>query len=78
MSWIEKDNQLTQTFTFKDFKDAWAFMSKVALLAEKMGHHPNWLNVYNKVEIKLFTHDSGNIITDLDRKLAAEIDLLLN
>ena len=53
MSWIEKDNQLTQNFTFKDFKDAWAFMSKVALLAEKMGHHPNWSNVYNKVEIKL-------------------------
>jgi 4a-hydroxytetrahydrobiopterin dehydratase len=78
MSWIEKDNQLTQTFTFKDFKDAWAFMSKVALLAEKMGHHPNWSNVYNKVEIKLFTHDAGNIITDLDRKMAAEIELLLN
>ena len=78
MSWIEKDNQLNQTFTFKDFKDAWAFMSKVALLAEKMGHHPNWSNVYNKVEISLFTHDAGNKITALDRKLAAEIDLLFN
>ena len=78
MSWIEKDNQLTQNFTFKDFKDAWAFMSKVALLAEKMGHHPNWSNVYNKVEIKLFTHDAGNKITDLDRKLAAEIDQFFN
>lgn len=77
MSWIENENELTQTFAFKDFKEAWGFMSKVALVAEKMGHHPNWSNVYNKVTITLFTHDSGNIVTDLDRKLAAEIDKLV-
>ena len=78
MSWIENENELTQTFAFKDFKEAWGFMSKVALVAEKMGHHPNWSNVYNKVTIKLSTHDSGDIVTDLDRKLAAEIDKLVS
>ncbi len=74
MNWIEKNNELVQEFTFKDFIEAWGFMNKVALVAEKMGHHPNWSNVYNKVTIKLFTHDVGNTVTDLDRKLAAEID----
>lgn len=78
MSWIENKNELTQTFAFKDFKEAWGFMSKVALVAEKMGHHPNWSNVYNKVTIKLSTHDAGDIVTDLDRKLAAEIDKLVS
>jgi 4a-hydroxytetrahydrobiopterin dehydratase len=78
MSWIENENELTQTFAFKDFKEAWGFMSKVALVAEKMGHHPNWSNVYNKVTIKLSTHDTGDIVTDLDRKLAAEIDKLVS
>ncbi|TKC00598.1 4a-hydroxytetrahydrobiopterin dehydratase [Pedobacter cryophilus] len=77
MSWIVEDNQLTQTFTFKNFKEAWGFMSKVALVAEKMDHHPNWSNVYNKVTIKLSTHDAGDIVTDLDHKLAAEIDKLV-
>ncbi|MEO6728488.1 MAG: 4a-hydroxytetrahydrobiopterin dehydratase [Candidatus Dojkabacteria bacterium] len=77
MSWIEKDNQLTNTFTFKDFVEAWAFMNKVALKAEKMDHHPEWSNVYNKVIIKLSTHDAGNKVTDLDRKLASEIDKLI-
>jgi 4a-hydroxytetrahydrobiopterin dehydratase len=77
MSWIIKDNQLTQTFTFKNFKEAWGFMSKVALVAEKMDHHPNWSNEYNKVTIKLSTHDAGDIVTDLDHKLAAEIDKLV-
>jgi 4a-hydroxytetrahydrobiopterin dehydratase len=77
MSWIEKNNELTQTFTFKDFKQAWGFMSKVALVAEKMGHHPNWSNVYNKVTISLTSHDAGDIVTDLDRNLAAEIDKLV-
>jgi 4a-hydroxytetrahydrobiopterin dehydratase len=77
MSWIVKDNQLTQTFTFKNFKEAWGFMSKVALVAEKMDHHPNWSNEYNKVTFKLSTHDAGDIVTDLDHKLAAEIDKLV-
>jgi 4a-hydroxytetrahydrobiopterin dehydratase len=77
MSWIEDNNKLTQTFTFKDFKEAWAFMSKVALIVDKADHHPNWSNVYNKVTIELFTHDKGNTITEKDRKLAAEIDDLV-
>ena len=77
MSWKEENNKLIQTFTFKDFKQAWAFMSKVALAAEKADHHPNWSNVYNKVTIELFTHDKGNTVTEKDRKLAAEIDDLV-
>nr|MBC7612317.1 4a-hydroxytetrahydrobiopterin dehydratase [Pseudopedobacter sp.] len=77
MSWKEENHELTQTFTFKNFIEAWSFMNKVALIAEKMDHHPNWSNVYNKVEIKLSTHDAGNKITDKDRKLAAEIDKLV-
>lgn len=77
MSWKEENHELTQTFTFKNFIEAWAFMNKVALIAEKMDHHPNWSNVYNKVEIKLSTHDAGNKITDKDRKLGAEIDKLV-
>jgi 4a-hydroxytetrahydrobiopterin dehydratase len=77
MSWKEENHQLTKTFTFKNFIEAWAFMSKVALIAEKMSHHPNWSNVYNKVEINLSTHDEGNKVTEKDRKLAAEIDKLV-
>jgi 4a-hydroxytetrahydrobiopterin dehydratase len=75
--WEEKKNQLYRSFEFKDFKDAFAFMTKVALIAEKMDHHPNWTNVYNKVEIYLSTHDAGDVITDKDHKLAKAIDGLL-
>jgi 4a-hydroxytetrahydrobiopterin dehydratase len=74
MNWIEKDNKLVKDFQFEDFITAFAFMTKVAFVAEKMGHHPEWSNVYNKVSIKLNTHDAGNIVTDLDRELAAKID----
>jgi 4a-hydroxytetrahydrobiopterin dehydratase len=52
-------------------------MTKVALISEKMNHHPNWTNDYNTVQITLFTHDLNNVVTDKDRKLAAEIDKLL-
>lgn len=76
--WKEKDNQLKRTFEFKNFVEAFGFMSQVALLAEKMDHHPNWSNVYNQVTIELSTHDAGNIVTDRDRKLAAAIDELLD
>ncbi len=76
--WKEEDNKLTRTFEFSNFVDAFGFMSKVALLAEKMDHHPNWSNVYNQVTIALSTHDQGNIVTDKDRKLAAAIDQLLD
>jgi 4a-hydroxytetrahydrobiopterin dehydratase len=74
--WKEIDNYLVKEFEFKNFVDAWAFMNKVALIAEKQKHHPEWTNVYNKVMIKLQTHDEGNIITEKDRKLAKSIDEL--
>lgn len=74
--WKEENNKLTQTFEFKDFTEAFAFMTRVAFLAEAHGHHPNWSNVYNKVEIELTTHDQGNTITDKDRKLAKAIEEL--
>ena len=74
--WEEKDNKLVRKFEFNDFVEAFGFMTKVAIHAEKMNHHPNWSNVYNTVEIELTTHDEGNTITDKDRKLAAKIDEL--
>jgi 4a-hydroxytetrahydrobiopterin dehydratase len=81
MDWNEQtstegNTALVKDFSFKDFVSAWGFMNKVALLAEKMDHHPDWSNVYNKVSIRLSTHDAGNKITDKDRKLAEEIDKL--
>jgi len=76
-AWVEKDNTLYNKFEFKDFSQAFAFMTRVALAAEKMDHHPLWTNVYNKVEIWLNTHDAGDIITDKDRELANKIDALL-
>lgn len=75
--WNEENNSLKKAFKFKDFKEAFAFMTKVALIAEKMDHHPNWSNVYNTVSIELSTHDAGNKVTDLDRKLAKAIDELI-
>ena len=77
MNWKEENDSLNQTFEFKDFIEAFGFMTRVALIAEKMNHHPSWHNVYNTVSISLSTHDAGDIITDKDRKLAAEIDKLL-
>ncbi len=74
--WTEKDNKLTKTFEFSDFTEAFAFMCRVAFLAEAHGHHPNWSNVYNKVTIALTTHDKGNTVTEKDRKLAEAIDEL--
>ena len=75
--WKEENNKLKQSFEFENFVEAFGFMSKVALVAEKMSHHPEWKNVYNKVEITLTTHDEGNTITEKDRKLAKAIDQLL-
>jgi len=72
--WTEENNKLTAKFTFVDFKEAFGFMSSVALAAEKADHHPNWSNVYNQVNIELCTHDAGNIVTDKDRDLAKTID----
>lgn len=76
--WTEKNGQLHQIFEFKDFSEAFAFMTRVALLAETQGHHPEWSNVWNKVEINLCTHDQGNKITEKDRELAAKIDKLMS
>jgi 4a-hydroxytetrahydrobiopterin dehydratase len=75
--WKEEDNKLKKIFQFKDFSEAFSFMTRVAFLAEKMDHHPNWSNVYNKVEIELSTHDAGNKVTEKDRKLSAAIDALI-
>lgn len=75
--WTEKNNCLKKSFEFKDFIEAWSFMSKVALISEKMNHHPNWKNVYNRVDIELTTHDKNNSITEKDRELAKKIDALL-
>ncbi|MFW5707954.1 MAG: 4a-hydroxytetrahydrobiopterin dehydratase [Bacteroidota bacterium] len=74
--WKEENNQLVKHFEFKDFNQAFAFMTRVAIAAEKMNHHPEWTNVYNKVTIRLSTHDAGNIVTEKDRNLAAKIDEL--
>jgi 4a-hydroxytetrahydrobiopterin dehydratase len=75
--WEEKNDSLYRKFEFKDFSAAFAFMTRVALAAEKMDHHPKWTNVYNTVEIWLSTHDAGNTVTERDRKLAKKIDGLL-
>lgn len=75
--WQEKDSKLYRAFEFKDFSDAFSFMCRVALLAEKSNHHPTWKNTWNKVEIWLSTHDAGDIVTDKDRKLAKGIDALV-
>lgn len=75
--WQEQNNSLVQEFVFKDFKEAFVFITKVAGLAEEMDHHPTWTNTYNKVMIKLCTHDQGDIITEKDRLMAEEIDKLI-
>lgn len=75
--WTEANNQLHRQFVFQNFSEAFAFMTRVAIEAEKANHHPLWTNVYNKVDIWLSTHDAGDIVTDKDHKLAAAIDALL-
>ena len=72
--WEEQDNSLHKKFIFKDFSEAFSFMTRVALAAEKMDHHPKWTNTYNSVEIWLSTHDAGDIVTAKDRELATKID----
>lgn len=75
--WEEKDNKLYKKFEFKNFSEAFAFMTRVALEAEKMDHHPFWSNVWNTVEIWLNTHSAGNIVTEKDRTLSKKIDSLI-
>ena len=76
--WKEENNKLYRKFQFADFNEAFGFMTRVALEAEKMNHHPLWTNVWNTVEIWLSTHDAGDIVTDKDRKLSKKIDSLLS
>lgn len=74
--WQQEHNRLYRKFTFKDFSTAFSFMTRVALVAEKMDHHPLWTNVYNTVEIWLSTHDAGDVVTEKDRALAKAIDAI--
>ena len=74
--WTEQHNRLVKMFQFKDFVKAFEFMKQVALVADKMDHHPTWTNSYNKVYIELNTHSEGGNITDKDRQLASAIDTI--
>ena len=76
-SWIIYNEAIRKEFKFNNFIDAFSFISKVALISEKMDHHPNWQNTYNKVTIELTTHDKGGITTN-DIKLAEDIDKLMD
>lgn len=74
-SFHEADRELIEsTFTFDNFSQAWAFMSRVALLCEKLNHHPEWTNAYNEVKIRLTTHESGSTVSQLDIHMAKHID----
>ena len=73
--WRLEQQKLSRSILFKDFNEAFGFMSRVALLAEAMNHHPEWFNVWNRVDIQLTTHDAGGI-SALDFELAAKIDAL--
>ena len=75
--WKEENNSLYRKFKFNDFSQAFAFMTRVALEAEKMNHHPRWTNTWNTVEIWLNPHDKGDIVTEKDRSLAQKIDKLV-
>ena len=77
MDWKQSNNSLEKEFKFGDFTEAFGFMTKVALIAEKMDHHPTWTNTYNTVRISLSTHDAGNTVTEKDHKLARAIDELM-
>jgi 4a-hydroxytetrahydrobiopterin dehydratase len=74
--WTKKNNALNRVFKFKNFTQAFAFMTEVAFAAEKQNHHPNWSNVWNTVDIQLNTHDAGGIVTEKDHALAAAIDVI--
>ena len=76
-NWEETDGALSREFSFGSFTEAFAFMTRVAFVAESMNHHPEWSNVYDWVTVRLTTHDEGNVVTDLDRAMAAEIDAIV-
>lgn len=75
--WTETDNKLYRKFKFRNFSEAFAFMTRVAIEAEKADHHPTWKNTYNELEIWLNTHSEGNIVTQKDHDLSKKIDALL-
>jgi 4a-hydroxytetrahydrobiopterin dehydratase len=75
--WQHTSNKLYKKFQFANFSEAFAFMTRVAIEAEKANHHPLWTNVWNTVEIWLSTHDAGDVVTDKDHQLAKAIDALL-
>ncbi|KAB2914200.1 MAG: pterin-4-alpha-carbinolamine dehydratase [Bacteroidetes bacterium] len=74
MEWREENNRLVKTYVFPSFANAMAWMIKASFAIEKLNHHPEWTNVYNKVHVVLTTHDAGNTITEKDRKLAIVLD----
>jgi 4a-hydroxytetrahydrobiopterin dehydratase len=74
--WHQHSDSLYRKFEFRDFSEAFAFMTRVALAAEKMNHHPRWTNTWNTVEIWLNTHDAGDVVTEKDHALAKEIDVI--
>lgn len=76
--WTEQHNRLIKLFEFKDFKQAFEFMKQVAVIADKMDHHPYWTNCYNKVYLELNTHSAGGIVTEKDNQLAKAIDTIAN
>ncbi|MFM8867662.1 MAG: 4a-hydroxytetrahydrobiopterin dehydratase [Ilumatobacteraceae bacterium] len=78
LGWDERVDGLHRRFEFEDFAEAWSFMSKVAELAEKQDHHPDWSNSYNVVEITLCSHDAGRTVTKRDHRLAASINDIID
>ena len=74
--WEEKNNKLYKKIEFKDFSEAFSFMTRVAITTKKMDHHPKWTNEYNKLEIWLSSHDAGDVVTEKDKKLSKIIDAL--
>ena len=72
---VKDRDAITKTFVFRDFNEAFGFMTRAALVAEKLDHHPEWFNVYKTVEVTLSTHDAGGV-TELDVKLAEAMDRL--
>jgi 4a-hydroxytetrahydrobiopterin dehydratase len=76
--WIEKENRLEKTFTFKSFSEAMSWMVRASYFIEKADHHPVWTNTYNKIHVILSTHSAGNTVTNKDRELAAFLDSIYN
>jgi len=76
--WTEQNNRLVKSFEFKDFKEAFAFITRVAAIADRMDHHPYWTNCWNKVYMELNTHSAGGVVTQKDELLAQAIDKVVN